>query len=68
MNRVMETVKKANRRGQESHSESFAALHLMHDPQTFVEKLFSRMQSSHEKFETRLSMIQVVSRVIGVHK
>ena len=68
MNRVMETVKKATRKGQGSHSESFAALHLMHDPQTFVEKLFSRLQSSHEKFETRTATIQVVSRVIGVHK
>ena len=68
LNRVMYTVKKAARKGQESHSESFAALHLMHDPQTFAEKLFSRMQTGHEKFETRMAMIQVVSRVVGVHK
>ena len=33
LNRVMGTVKKATRKGQESHSESFAALHLLHDPQ-----------------------------------
>jgi protein SDA1 len=66
--RVMQTVKKAERKGQESHSESFAALHLLHDPQSFCEKLFSRMQTGHERFETRLAMIQVVSRIVGVHK
>ncbi|GAX82660.1 hypothetical protein CEUSTIGMA_g10086.t1 [Chlamydomonas eustigma] len=66
--RVLQTVKKATRKGQESHSESFAALHLLHDPQTFAEKLFSRMQTGHEKFETRMAMIQVLSRIIGVHK
>ena len=36
--------------------------------QTFAEKLFSRLQSGHEKFETRMATIQVVSRIIGVHK
>ena len=36
LNRVMGTVKKATRKGQESHSESFAALHLLHDPQVII--------------------------------
>lgn len=37
-------MKKAERKGKESHTESFAALHLLHDPQEFAEKLFSRLQ------------------------
>jgi protein SDA1 len=36
--------------------------------QTFAERLFSRLQSGNEKFETRMAMIAVTSRVIGVHK
>ncbi|KAG1675672.1 hypothetical protein FOA52_002381 [Chlamydomonas sp. UWO 241] len=66
--RVQATVKKAERKGLASHSESFAAVHLLHDPQSFAERLFARMQSANERFETRLAMIQVLSRIIGVHK
>lgn len=44
LQRVVATVKKAERKGKESHTESFAALHLLHDPQEFAEKLFSRLQ------------------------
>lgn len=66
--RVLSAAKKTARKGQESHNESFAALHLLHDPQTFAEKLFARMQTCNERFETRMAMIQVASRVIGVHK
>lgn len=66
--RVLSAAKKVARKGQESHNESFAALHLLHDPQTFAEKLFARMQTGNERFETRMAMIQVASRIIGVHK
>jgi len=37
--------------------------------QTFAEKLFVRLQkSSSEKMETRMAMIALISRIIGVHK
>ena len=37
--------------------------------QKFVEQLFSRLhKSSGEKFELRLAMMSVISRVVGVHK
>lgn len=68
LKRVMATVKKANKKGEGSGAESFAAIHLLHDPQTFAEKLFARLQSGSERFETRLSVMAVMSRVIGVHK
>ncbi len=44
LKRVMATVKKANKKGEGSGAESFAAIHLLHDPQTFAEKLFARLQ------------------------
>ena len=44
LNRVMGTVKKATRKGQESHSESFAALHLLHDPQVCVREYVGSAQ------------------------
>ena len=37
-------------------------------PQGFAEKLFKRLQGGHERFETRLAMVNVVSRAVGVHK
>ncbi|CAI5503596.1 unnamed protein product [Closterium sp. Naga37s-1] len=46
----------------------FAALHLLHDPQGFAEKLFSRVSKCNEKFEVKLLMLNVVSRVIGTHR
>jgi len=66
--RVMATVKKHARREAATVNEGFAALHLLHDPQNFAEKLFARLQRSKESWEVRLAMMQVISRVIGVHK
>ena len=37
-------------------------------PQTFAERLFARLNRGAERFETRLRIIAVVSRAIGVHK
>ena len=37
--------------------------------QTFAEKLFVRLQrSSGEKMETRMAVITLISRVVGVHR
>ena len=36
--------------------------------QTFAERLFSRLNGANERFETRLLMMSVISRAIGVHK
>lgn len=68
--RVQATVKKAVRKSsaEGGGSESFAAIHLLHDPQTFAERLFARLTRGSERFETRLAVMLVLSRVIGVHK
>lgn len=72
LKRVMATVKKAAKRadgtGVAGHESSFAAIHLLHDPQTWVERLFARLQGGSDKWDTRLAVISVVSRVVGVHK
>ena len=46
----------------------FLALHLIHDPQDFAEKLFKRLERATEKFELRLLMMALVSRLTGVHQ
>ncbi|CAL8470003.1 g9545 [Coccomyxa elongata] len=69
LKRVMATVKKQERREKADSSQGFAAIQLLHDPQTFAEKLFARLQKgSGEKFETRMAIMTLVSRVVGVHK
>lgn len=46
------------------------AINLLIPPmQTFAERLFSaRLLSGNERFETRMAVLNVVSRVIGLHK
>ena len=46
----------------------FSALHLLHDPQDFAEKLFKKLEKSTEKFEVRLMLMALISRLIGVHQ
>lgn len=36
--------------------------------QTFAERLFARLQKANERLETRLAMMAVISRAVGVHK
>ncbi len=44
----------------------------MHDPQTFAEKLFSRLKASQSNhslpFELRLQILNLVTRLVGAHK
>lgn len=63
---MMVSLKKAARREAAAGNEGFAALHLLHDPQGFAERLFSRLQASRERWETRLDMMTVTSRCDGV--
>merc|ERR1712168_1785427 len=44
-----------------------AALHLLHDPQGFAERLMTQVEKTTERFEVKLMMIDLVSRLIGVH-
>ena len=37
-------------------------------PQTFAERLFARLQKANERLETRLAMMAVISRAVGVHQ
>jgi len=46
----------------------FPAIELINDPQGFSEKLFKNLKSSRDHFEIRLMMMNLVSRVIGLHK
>lgn len=64
-------VKKKEKRKKQPHPLNFSALHLLHDPQGFAETLFSKhLHNTKSKLnlEQKLLVLQLVSRLIGLHK
>lgn len=71
MERAVEKVKKSERKKKQPHPLNFSAFHLLHDPQGFAETLFSKhLQNSKSKLnlEQKLLVLQLVSRLVGLHK
>ena len=69
--RFLENVKKAHKKKKKKNqveSYNFSALHLIHDPQGFAEKIFKKMESLKEKFEVKMLYLDLVSRLIGTHQ
>ncbi|KER24033.1 LOW QUALITY PROTEIN: hypothetical protein T265_14503 [Opisthorchis viverrini] len=46
----------------------FAAINLLHDPQAFAERLFRKLEHCSDRFEIRLLLLDLVTRLIGLHK
>jgi protein SDA1 len=69
--KAIATVKKKERKKKQPHALNFSALHLLHDSQGFSEELFSKhLQNTKTKLnlEQKLLVLQLVSRLIGLHK
>eukprot|EP00667_Euglena_gracilis_P002698 EG_transcript_2702 len=56
------------RNKEEAPDTLFPALEVLFDPQGLAERLFSSLQKSHEKFEIRLLMMQVLGKLIACHE
>lgn len=55
------------------HPLNFSAFHLLHDPQGFTERLFQKhlqntSRSNKMALESKLLVLQLVTRLIGLHK
>eukprot|EP00050_Salpingoeca_kvevrii_P018343 m.73051 g.73051 ORF g.73051 m.73051 type:complete len:690 (-) comp8021_c0_seq2:72-2141(-) len=59
--------RKERRKGNKASFDT-PAIHLLNDPQSFSERLFSQLKSANERFEVRLMMMNLVSRLVGVHQ
>lgn len=46
----------------------FSALNLIYDPQDFAEKLFKLVETTNEGFEIKISILELISRLIGIHQ
>lgn len=71
LERAVDKVKKHEKKKNQPHALNFSALHLLHDPQGFAEKLFSKhLQNSKSKLnlEQKLLVLQLVSRLVGLHQ
>lgn len=71
MDNAIATVKKKERKKKQPHPLNFSAFHLLHDPQGFAEILFSKfLQNTKSKLnlEQKLLVLQLVSRLVGLHK
>lgn len=66
--KIKQLVQNSKKKKQKGPAFNFSALHLIHDPQDFAEKLFRRLEATHERFEVRLMTLDVISRLIGLHQ
>jgi len=71
MDKAVDKVKRKERKKNQPHPLNFSAFHLLHDPQGFAEALFSKhLHNTRSKLnlEQKLLVLQLVSRLIGLHK
>jgi len=69
--KMLENIKKAHKKKKKKEKApqfNFSALHLIHDPQDLAEKLFQKLESLTEKFEVKLMLLELVSRLMGTHQ
>ncbi|KAG7591498.1 Armadillo-type fold [Arabidopsis thaliana x Arabidopsis arenosa] len=71
LQRAVKSIKRKQRSSSENTTSTFSPLNHLNDAQKFAERLFSRLQTikgTGERVETRLMMIKVIARTIGLHK
>ncbi|XP_027096881.2 uncharacterized protein [Coffea arabica] len=69
LQRVMRSMKKQQRMSSEKNNSSYySPLNHLKDAQGFAEKLFSRLQTTNERFEVKMMMLKVIARTVGLHR
>ncbi|KAH0541535.1 hypothetical protein FGG08_004010 [Glutinoglossum americanum] len=71
LNKAIAAVKRKERKKNQPHPLNFSAFHLLYDPQGLAESLFSKhlnRASSKLNLEQKLLVLQLVSRLVGLHK
>ncbi|XP_064415617.1 protein SDA1 homolog isoform X3 [Latimeria chalumnae] len=67
LEKAMKVLKK-NKKKKKPAVFNFSAIHLVHDPQDFAEKLLKQLEQSKERFEVKMMMMELISRLIGIHE
>uniref|UniRef100_A0A8D8TFG0 Protein SDA1 n=1 Tax=Cacopsylla melanoneura TaxID=428564 RepID=A0A8D8TFG0_9HEMI len=68
LDKAKKSIRNKKNRKNKDKAYHFSALQLIHDPQGLAEKLFHQLEKRHERFEVKLMCLDVVSRLIGLHK
>ncbi|XP_054468221.1 protein SDA1 homolog [Anoplopoma fimbria] len=67
MEKAMKVLKK-HKKKRKVEVFNFSAIHLIHDPQDFSEKLLKQLEGSKERFEVKMMMMEFISRLVGIHE
>ncbi|RDD43610.1 Protein SDA1-like protein [Trichoplax sp. H2] len=59
---------KKHKKKRSAKSSSFSALYLINDPQAFAEKLYKELEKAGDKFEIRIMIADLISRLVGLHQ
>ncbi|XP_062577170.1 protein SDA1 homolog, partial [Saccostrea cucullata] len=68
LDRALQTLKKHKKKKKTAEVFNNSALHLIHDPQGMCERLFNQLEKTTERFEVKLMMMDLTSRLIGIHQ
>jgi len=69
--KYLENIRKAHKKKKKKSKapvNNFSALHLIHDSQDFAEKLFKKLEGMTERFEVKVMLLELVSRLMGTHQ
>lgn len=67
-NRAIKAHKRKEDRKNKIHSSTdFLPIDVLFDPQASAERLFSKLKKSNDKYDVKLLMLRLVSRLIGRH-
>lgn len=67
LEKAMKVLKKHKKKAK-AEVFNFSAIHLIHDPQDFSEKLLKQLENSNEHFEVKIMMMELISRLVGIHE
>nr|XP_060635364.1 protein SDA1 homolog [Anolis sagrei ordinatus] len=67
LEKAMKVLKK-HKKKKKPEIFNFSAIHLIHDPQDFAEKLLKQLESSKERFEVKMMLMELISRLVGIHE
>lgn len=67
LEKAMKVLKK-HKKKKKADVFNFSAIHLIHDPQDFSEKLLKQLEDSKERFEVKIMMMELISRLVGIHE
>uniref|UniRef100_A0A8D0FFB9 Protein SDA1 n=1 Tax=Strix occidentalis caurina TaxID=311401 RepID=A0A8D0FFB9_STROC len=67
LEKAMKVLKKQKKKNK-PEVFNFSAIHLIHDPQDFAEKLLKQLENCKERFEVKMMLMDLISRLVGIHE